>query len=123
MLFDFLWKHRRHYIKKSVVINSYDHGGLSFLDFSSLNTFKINWLRQFLNGPDSFWNAIPNYVFSKVGGLPFLLVCNYNFSKPEPILPIRRIRTLRRAPETPGGPLALKYVLILVLFFNFGQRF
>ncbi len=34
----------------------------------------------------------------------------------EPILPIRRIRTLRRAPETPGGPLALKDVLILVLF-------
>ncbi len=36
--------------------------------------------------------------------------------KPEPILPIRRIRTLRRAPETPGGPLALKDVLILVSF-------
>ncbi len=35
---------------------------------------------------------------------------------PEPILPIRRIRTLRRAPETPGGPLALKDVLILVSF-------
>ncbi len=41
----------------------------------------------------------------------------------ETILPIRRIRTLRRAPETPGGPLALKDVLILVLFLNFGQRF
>ncbi len=30
----------------------------------------------------------------------------------EPILPIRRIRRLHRAPETPGGPLALKDVLI-----------
>ncbi len=30
----------------------------------------------------------------------------------EPILPIRRIRKLRRAPETPGGPLALKEVFI-----------
>ncbi len=36
----------------------------------------------------------------------------------EPILPIRRIRTLRRAHETPGGPLALKDVLILVSFLN-----
>ncbi len=35
---------------------------------------------------------------------------------PEPILPIRRIRKLRRAPETPGGPLALKDDLILVSF-------
>ncbi len=36
--------------------------------------------------------------------------------KAEPILPIRRIRTLHRAPETPGGPLALKDVLNLVSF-------
>ncbi len=36
----------------------------------------------------------------------------------EPILPIRRIRKMRRGPETSGGPLALKDVLILVLFFN-----
>ncbi len=34
----------------------------------------------------------------------------------EPILPKRRIHKLQRAPETPGGPLALKYVLILVWF-------
>ncbi len=39
---------------------------------------------------------------------------------PESILPIRRIRKLRRAPETPGGPLALKDVLILV--YEFGKR-
>ncbi len=37
-------------------------------------------------------------------------------SEAEPILPIRRIRPLRRAPETQGGPLALKDVLILVSF-------
>ncbi len=36
----------------------------------------------------------------------------------EPILPIRRIRRLRRAPETAGGPLALKDVLIFVSFLN-----
>ncbi len=63
-------------------------GGLNFLDFASLNnTFKINWLRPFLNDSESIWNTIPNYFFSKVGGLPFLLVCNvnYNFSK----LPIK----------------------------------
>lgn len=30
-------------------------------------------------------NIIPNYIFSKFGGLSFLLVCNYNISK----LPIK----------------------------------
>lgn len=59
---------------------------MSYEHFSSLNyTFKINWLRQFLNDPESMWNAIPKYIFSKVGGLSFLLLCNYSISK----LPIK----------------------------------
>ncbi len=31
-------------------------------------------------------------------------------TEPEPILPKRRIRKLRRAPETPGGPLHSKMI-------------
>ncbi len=41
----------------------------------------------------------------------------------EPILPISRIRKLRRAPETPGGPLALKDVFILVSFLNLASGY
>ncbi len=41
---------------------------------------------------------------------------NESLSASEPILPIRRIRKLRRAPKTSGSPLASKYVLILVSF-------
>lgn len=86
MLFNFLWKNKTHYIKKSVVINTYENGGLNFLDFASLNnTFKINWIKQFLKKPNSIWNCISNYIFSKIGGLKFLLVCNYNIEK----IPIR----------------------------------
>ncbi len=39
----------------------------------------------------------------------------------EPILPIRRIHKLLRAPETPGGPIALKDDFILVLFLNLAR--
>ncbi len=82
MLFNFLWKNKLHYIKKSVVINTYENGGLNFLDFVSLNnTFKINWIKQFLKKPNLIWNCISNYIFSKIGGLKFLLVCNYNIEK------------------------------------------
>ncbi len=38
------------------------------------------------------------------------------YQKAEPNLPIRKVRMLHRAPETPGGPLALKDDFILVLF-------
>ncbi len=42
---------------------------------------------------------------------------------PLPILPICRIHKLHRAPETPGGPLALKDVFILVSFLNLANGY
>lgn len=82
LLFDFIWKNRTHYIKKSVVMNDYEHGGLNFLDFATLNnTFKINWARHFLKNPVSIWNFIPHHIFSRFGGLKFILSCNYNVDK------------------------------------------
>uniref|UniRef100_A0A669DIK2 Reverse transcriptase domain-containing protein n=1 Tax=Oreochromis niloticus TaxID=8128 RepID=A0A669DIK2_ORENI len=82
LLYNFIWKNRIHYIKRSVLSSSYQHGGVNFLDFSSLNNvFKINWIKQFFRSPTSIWNFIPNYIFSKIGGLNFLLLCNYNINK------------------------------------------
>lgn len=58
------------------------NGGFNFLDFSTLNnTFKINWIRQFIRNPTSIWNIITDYIFCKVGGVNFLLHCSYNIEK------------------------------------------
>ncbi len=82
ILYNFVWKNKIHYIKKSTLMNSHENGGFNFLDFSTLNnTFKINWIRQFIRNPTSIWNFIPNYIFSKIGGLNFLLLCSYNIEK------------------------------------------
>ena len=41
-------------------MNSYDNGDLNFLDFYTLNnTFKTNWLEQFIKNPSSIWNFTP----------------------------------------------------------------
>lgn len=81
-LFNFIWKNKTHYVKKSVIMNTFERGGLNFLDFTTLNnTFKINWIKHFLKNPTSTWNFIPNYIFSKVGGLEFLLLCDYKIEK------------------------------------------
>lgn len=57
---NFVWKNRIHYIRKSVLMNSYEYGGLNFLKFPTLNnTFKINWIKQFLRNPTSIWNFTP----------------------------------------------------------------
>ena len=82
MLFNFIWRNKSHYIKNAVIMNPYDKGGLNFLDFSTLNyTFKINRLKQFIKNQFSIWNFIPNFIFSKLGGLHFVLFCNYNIEK------------------------------------------
>ncbi len=66
-----------HYIRKSVIVNSYKNGGLDYLDFSILNnTFKINWLKYFLKNPSSVWNSVSSTVFNQLGGLSFLLMCD-----------------------------------------------
>ena len=31
--------------------------------------------------PTSIWNFIPHYIFSRFGGLYFMLLCNYNIDK------------------------------------------
>lgn len=82
MMYNFVWKNKTHYIKNSVITNTTEAGGLNFLDFVSLNnTFKVNWLRSLLSNPKSIWNFIPNFIFSKLGGLLLLLRCNYNVEK------------------------------------------
>ncbi len=63
---------------KIVLSNSVSNGGLNFVDFATLdNTFKINWLRNYLNNPSSVWNIIPEYICSQLGGLNFLLLCGF----------------------------------------------
>lgn len=78
ILHNFVWKNKIHYIKKSTLMNSHEKGGFNFLDFFTLNnTFKINWIRQFIRNPTSIWNFILNYIFSKVGKL-----LNFCYSAP-----------------------------------------
>ena len=82
MLFNFMWKNCTHYIRKTVVMNKYESGGLNVLDFSTLNnTFKINWAKHFLKNPTSIWNFIPYHIFSRFGGFNCILNCNYNVEK------------------------------------------
>ncbi len=81
-LTDFVWKNKCHYMKRSVILNSYNKGGLHFIDFNSLNyVFKINWLNKYLKNQHSIWYIFPQQAFSFVGGITFVLMCNYNISK------------------------------------------
>jgi len=82
MLFDFIWKNKSHYLRKEILCNPKDHGGLEVLSYDALNNvFKINWLIQCLKNKDCIWNSFPNYLFKQLGGLSFLLKCNFSIEK------------------------------------------
>ncbi len=86
VIFNFIWKNKTHYLKKSVMIKDYKNGGLKAADFESMvGVFKLNWIKAYLAQPDSIWFHIPKCLFQKVGGLEFLLRCDFEISK----LPIK----------------------------------
>lgn len=82
IIFQFLWKNKTHYIKKSQLVKEYDMGGIKALDFEAMfGTFKIKWLKTYLSQPDSMWFHIPRNLFKQVGGLDFLLQCDFEVTK------------------------------------------
>ena len=42
-----------------------------------VKALRLSWISRFLLGSDESWKAIPNSYFNKLGGLPFILKCNY----------------------------------------------
>lgn len=57
-------------------------GGIKALAFEAMfGTFKINWLKTYLSQPDSMWFHIPRNLFKQVGGLDFLLHCDFKVTK------------------------------------------
>lgn len=86
IIYQFIWRNKTHYVKKSQLVKEYKKGGLKTIDFEAMvGTFRINWIKHFLNTPSTIWFKIPKNIFDKVGGLSFLLRCDFEISK----LPIK----------------------------------
>lgn len=80
--FEFIWKKKTHYIKKGNLTKPFEEDGLQAIDFETLNaTLKLNCLKSFLKNKHNFWFRIPNYIFSKLGGMAFILRCDFQIKK------------------------------------------
>ena len=94
ILTNFAWKNRHHYLKKDILSGPRNEGGFDLLHFFELNnTFKIKWIKECLRASDSIWYFIPNNIFKQLGGLHFLLTCNYKTTK----LPIKLSKCIQQA--------------------------
>lgn len=84
--FNFIWKNKHHYIKKGDLWKDYGDGGLKAIDFEIMNgVLKVKWLQSFLKNGNDIWFSLPSFIFNKVGGIQFLLTCDFEITK----LPIK----------------------------------
>ena len=81
-IFNFIWRNRPHYPKKKMFYVTISNGGLNTLNFSTSNTtLKVKWLKNYLQGMNKIWYTVTNLIFEKVGGIHFLLRCNFNIDR------------------------------------------
>ncbi|XP_035990507.1 uncharacterized protein LOC118562322 [Fundulus heteroclitus] len=86
LIYNFIWRKKPHKIRKNILTNKIEEGGLSVINFSLFNEIlKINWFKRFLKNPNSLWNIVPNFIFEKLGKITFLLQCPYSINR----LPIK----------------------------------
>lgn len=80
--FNFIWRNKCHYISKDDLVKPYIEGGGNAIDFDIMNgVLKLKWLKSFLNNPHSIWFFIPSKVFNTLGGIDFLLKCDFEITK------------------------------------------
>ena len=71
-----------HKIKKSTIIGEKEDVGLKMVAFLFMNkSLKATWATRFFDENKAPWKIIPNYLTKHLGGLKFLLSCNYKFEE------------------------------------------
>ena len=78
-LFRFLWRNKKDKIKRSGLYQDPDRGGIYMTDTNIMfKALKLAWIPRLIKSVNSNWCTIPNHFFKGVGGLNFLLRCNYD---------------------------------------------
>jgi hypothetical protein len=66
--FKFIWKGKSDKIKRSVLINTYEKGGLNMVGIDSyFKSLKTSWVSRLTNNNLANWKVIPMRYFNKLG--------------------------------------------------------
>ena len=77
--FRFLWRNKKDIIKRSGLYQDSDRGGICMTDTNIMfKALKLAWIPRLIKSDNSKWCTIPNHFFKRMGGLSFLLRCNYD---------------------------------------------
>ena len=87
-LFSFLWNNKKDKIKREGLYQDIHKGGLRMVDTEIMfKALKLAWIPRLLSPGNPKWRTVPDYYLKGVGGLNFLLRCNYD-EKYLPSLPV-----------------------------------
>ena len=77
--FRFIWRNKKDKIKTSGLYQDLDTGGIRMTDVNIMfKALKFAWIPRLMTSDKKNWGTIPNHFFKKMGGLNFLLRCNYD---------------------------------------------
>ena len=77
-LFSFLWNKKKDKIKREGLYQDFDKGGIHMTHVGlMLKAMRLAWIPRLLKHTNSNWSSVPNFLLRRLGGLNFLLRCNY----------------------------------------------
>ena len=80
--FSFIWDNKPDKIKRQVLYQDYNHGGLNAPNISVFcKALRLVWIHHLLFSESDeieTWKTVPDFAFKIYGGLNFLLRCNYD---------------------------------------------
>ena len=80
ILYEFLWGGKRGKIKRAIVINKAEKGGINMIDIESMvKALKCRWVHRLMRSCDETWKIVAEYYFKDYGGSK-LIFC-YNIDK------------------------------------------
>lgn len=66
VIFQFMWRNKAHYIRRSQLVKEYDKGGIKAPEFESMaGTFRTDWIKSCPSQPNSMRFHIPRFVFQE----------------------------------------------------------
>ena len=78
-LFSYLWNNKKDKIKREGLYQGIHKGGLRMVDTEIMfKALKLAWIPRLLLTENPKWKTVPDYYLKGVGGLNFLLRCNYD---------------------------------------------
>ena len=76
LFFNFVWPNGKHHVKKKVIIQNIEYGGLNMPDFTTMvKAMKLTWINRFAYKNNTF-----THLVSKITGIE--IIRNYIKSKP-----------------------------------------